>query len=300
MSPLSSIVLVCNGLSLSGSGLVLHEELLHWRKALSMRTRTWFSCSDKTPLEWYAAIVGVRPAPLLAAQCSKFPKNIKQCWVASPYSGELGRDQVRVMPEGSLPWCGEDARWLCDALNPLLEEEGMHLLRVGAALLLACREPMQVRPQSFAMIAGKTLPNRHPEGKDGGRLMRLISEIQMSLHGKHVDHRVGQADIHGLWLWGESPYPVDMSGSIPPVATRNPFLQAVVEGKDAKMMITEAERIGELMKQGKILPKKVVLAGEAYAVLLTKSLLPKWGKASWVPQSLQGEAALLSVLRGAI
>ncbi len=297
---MSCLILISDGLIRHDSGLTLHPALLSWQEEVIKRKRTWFACADKTPLEWYAAIVGAPPAALLAAQCSKLPKNTKQCWVASPYSGLIGRDQVRVMPEGSLPWCEKDARWLCETLNPLLNEEGMHLLHVGAALLLACREPMQVRPQSFAMIAGKTLPNQHPEGEDGGRLMRLISEIQMSLHRKHVDHRAGQADIHGLWLWGESLYPVGMSEGVPPVTTRNPFLQAVAEGKDAKIMIAEAERMGELMKQGKTLPKKVVLAGEAYAVLLTKSLLPRFGKVSWTPKSAQGEVALLSVLRTAI
>jgi len=279
------------------TALTLHPALLPWHKKLKFCGRQWFSCDDKIPLEWYAVIVGASPAALLAASCNSIPADTKQCWVASPYSGQLGRDQVRVMPEGAFPWCEKDAQWLCNTLNPLLEEEGMHLLRAGVALLLACDEPMHVRPPSFAMIAGKTLPNHHPEGEDGGRLMRLISEIQMSLHGKRADHRAGQPDIHGLWLWGESTWPVNIAEGMPTVATRNPFLQAVANGKDAKAMITEAERMGELVKQEVALPRKVALAGEGYAVLLTKALLPRFGKVSWIPKSTQGEAVLLSVLR---
>ncbi len=293
MSTFPSVTLVCNGLMLSGAGLALHGNLLQWQKVLNMRKRTWFSCSDKIPLEWYAAIAGTSSAALLAKKHGHVPEDTKQCWVASPYHAQLGRDQVRVMPEGSLPWCEEDALWLCDVLNPLLEEEGMHLLHTGAALLLTCREPIDAQPRSFAMISGKILPNYHPEGKDGGRLMRLISEIQMSLHGRHADCRAGQPEIHGLWLWGESLWPVNPAEGMPPVATRNPFLQAVAEGKNAKVIITEAERMGELVKQGAPLPKKVILAGEGYAVLLTKSLLPRLGKVSWIPKSTQEEAALL-------
>jgi len=290
-------MLISDGLNRSGSEPAPHPALFSWQKAINGRKRTWFSCPDKTPLEWYAAMVDAPPAALLAAQCGGIPADAKQCWIASPYSGRLGRDQVRVMPEGSIPWFEEDAAWLCDELNPLLEGEGMNLLHAGAALLLACCEPIHARPQSFAMIAGKTLPNHHPEGEDGGRLMRLISEIQMVLHGKAAAHRAGQPDIHGLWLWGQSPWPVSVTKGMPAVATRNPFLQAVTEGKDAKVIITEVERMGELVNQEISLPKMIVLAGEGRAVLLAKSLLPVFAKPRWTPKSEQKEAVLLSVLR---
>jgi len=294
------MLIVSDALSEGNKGLTLHPGLFPWHRALEGRTGRWFSGEDKTPLEWYAAIVDAPPAALLAKKHGHIPTGAKQCWVASPYHSQLGRDTVWVIPEGSLPWCEEDARWLCDALNPLLEEEEMHLLHSGAAMLLACGEPMHVRPRSFAMIAGKTLPNHHPEGEDGGRLMRLISEIQMSLHGKHADHRTGQPGIHGLWLWGESAWPANIAESMPSVATRNPFLQAVVEEKDAKMMITEAERMDGLVKQGVPLPKNLVLAGEGYAVLLMKSFMPKFGKVSWIPKSVRAGPELLSVIRSAI
>lgn len=285
--------------------LTIHPALLPWHKKLLFRRRKWFSCTDKTPLEWYAAALDVVPTALLAAQCKGVPTDVKQCWVASPYSAQLGRDQVRVMPEGSFPWCEEDARWLCDVLNPLLKEEGMYLLYAGAALLLACCEPMHVRPQSFAMIAGKNLPNRHPEGEDGGRFMRLISEIQMTLHGRHADHRAGQPDIHGLWLWGACAWPVRMPEAMPVVGTQNPFLQAVMEEDSCvkgspKMVITEAERIGDLVRQGDTLPGKIVLAGDGYVVLLTKSLLPTLGKVSWKPKSAREEVILLLLLHNSM
>jgi len=290
------VMLVSDGLSRSGSGLAPHPALLSWQKAINGRKRAWFSCPDKTPLEWYAAMMDVPPAALLAAQCGGIPADARQCWVASPYYGQLGRDQVRVMPEGSVPWCEEDAAWLCDELNPLLEGEGMSLLHAGAALLLACCEPIHARPQSFAMIAGKTLPNRHPEGEDGGRLMRLISEIQMTLHGRQAPQRISQPDIHGLWLWGGCAWPAHVPETMPSVATRNPFLHAVTEEMNARLLITEAERLHTLVRQDSALPDKTILAGEGHAVLLTRSLLSGLGKAAWMPKSAGAESALLSML----
>jgi len=297
MSTLSSVVLVCDGLSLSGSGLMLHEELLRWQKALSMRKRTWFSCSDKTPLEWYATVVDAPPAVLLATQCGDIPVDTKQCWVASPYHSQLGRDQVRVIPEGLFPWCAEDAIWLCDVLNPLLREEGMRLLRVGTALLLACCDPMDARPMSFARISGKTLPNRHPEGSDGGRLMRLISEIQMTLHSNQPPHRSGQPEIHGLWIWGGSAWPAHAPEGMQSVATRNPFLQAAADGQGADMAITEADRLSDLLKPEAPLPVHLLLAGEDHVVHLTKSYFNLLRHKTWDPSSVKDEEKLFAVLR---
>jgi len=79
--------------------------------------------------------------------------------------------------------------WLCGQLNPLLSEEGMSLHQTGAALLFACRDALNANPVSFASISGKGMPNRHHEGADGGRLNRLMSEIQMVLHQHQPDAR---------------------------------------------------------------------------------------------------------------
>jgi len=291
------MLIVSDALVEGNKTLTLHPALLPWHKKLEFRRQQWFSYDDKTPLEWYAVIVDAPSAVLLAASCNSIPADIKQCWVASPYSSQLGRDTVRVMPEGLFPWCAEDAIWLCDVLNPLLGEEGMHLLRVGAALLLACCEPMDAHPPSFARVSGKTLPNRHPEGLDGGRLMRLVSEIQMVLHNNQPSHRSGQPEIHGLWIWGGSPWPAYVPEDMPPVATRNPFLQAVADGKDANMTITEADRLLDLLKPEAPLPEHLLLAGEDHAVHLTKSYFNLFRHKTWDPSSVKDEEKIFAVMR---
>jgi len=42
----------------------------------------------------------------------------------------------------------------------------------------------------------------------------------------------------------------------------------------------------------------VLLTGEGHAVLLSKSMMPKFGKASWNPKSPKSEPELLSLLKG--
>ncbi len=282
-------------------GVSLHPDVFLWDKQLSVYKRQWFACADKNPLGWYAALRDAAPAALLAAKCKSLPEHTRQCWVASPYHAMVGRESVRIMPEGAVDWCAADARWLCDLLNPLLQEEGMCLHALDAALLLTCEQAMDAAPAPFAAIAGHQLPNRHPDGADGGRLMRLLSEIQMSLHGKHAEHRINQADIHGLWLWGACPwpneYPNDASVSFPAVATRNAFLQAVSDGRDAVWTMSEAEKLHDLLAEGAKLPNCIVLSGAGKAVLLSKTCLPRFGRRIWRVGACKTEADLLKRLK---
>jgi hypothetical protein len=278
----------------------LHPSIMAWRQQLENCNRNWFFCADKNPLGWYAALCGSSPAALLAEKCEAIPEHTSQCWVASPYHAQLGRDSVSVFPEGLFPCSSDDALHLCETLNPLLTDEGMQLLNVGAALLLACRERMDAWPAGFGAISGKRLPNRHHEGEDGGRLNRLLSEIQMLLfqHPSVARHDRGEVDINGIWLWAPTDWPVATGSRQIAAATRNPQLQSIVDGQDAGLMISEAERLGELVQKGAPLPKRIVLAGEGYAALLQRSFLPKFSKQGWQPKSARSESDLDSMLSG--
>ena len=147
------------------------------------------------------------------------------------------------------------------------------------------------------------LPDRHHEGEDGGRLNRLLSEIQMLLfqHPSLIRHDRGEPDVSGIWLW--SPLDVSEQGLAVAtdrhiaVATRNPVLQSIVEARDASVIITEAERMHELLKQGDALPKRIVLTGGGHAALLKKSIFPKFGMSRWVPKSIKQESNLLATMR---
>jgi len=291
------LLLVTHGLLSNQDGLTLHPDLFSWQRLLVKRKQQWFDCSSKNPLALYAKILDVEPALLLAA---KLPKNTgKQYWIASPYHAQLSRDSVRVMPEGMLPWCEQDAAWACELLNPLLQEDAMQLYHIGSALILVCEKPLHAKPADFSDIAGKSLPNRHPKGADGGAVMRLMSEVQMMFKQSPAKHRrqCGEVDIHGLWFWGACEANNMETAPAKAVATRDAFLSAMVDGKDANITITEPEQFSELIKEGAELPKQVLLLGEGYAVLLKQSLLPKFGGNHWLPKAVKEESELLSILR---
>jgi hypothetical protein len=296
----ASTLFITNALISHQDGVVLHPDVFLWDKQLSSYRQQWFRCKDNNPLGWYAVLLGVSVSALLASRCSDVPGETKQCWVASPYHAQLGRDTVCLLPEGLFPWTEQDANWLCTILNPLLLQEGITLISVGSALLLSCCASMDVEPARFGEISGKKLPNRHPEGTDAGRFTRLLAEIQMLLHQHPAEHRQqrGEVDVNGIWLWDSVQWPQTACQKQIAVATRNPFLQSVVDGRDAKLMITEAERLNELVKQAAPLPKRIVLAGEGHAVLLAKSLLPKFGETVWNPESPKAEVDLLATFQG--
>ncbi len=298
------MLIVPNGLVLRAEQeMLLHPALQTWQKALVTYRQGWFDCTDKNPLAWYAALADISPALLLAAQCEAFPDDTRQCWVASPYCGQLLRNNVRVLPEGQFPWCTEDARDLCHVLNPLLGADGMQMFAVGAALLLACREPVEAYPPEFGAISGQLLPDRHHEGADGGLLNRLLSEIQMLLFQSPSAsrHEQGWPGVNGIWLWAPTAVSnqstLTMNSQKIAVATRNPILRSIVDATDAACIISEAERLSELLKPDAPLPKRIVLAGGGHAVCLNRSILPRFGKRSWQPKSPRDEQVLLGKLR---
>jgi len=294
-----STLLVSQALIQHQDGVLLHPDLFVWEKQLSAYRQQWFVCADKNPLAWYARLCGISPAALLAMQCNALQAQNVQCWVATPYHAQMLRNTVRVLPEGYLPWTAEDALYLCEVLNPFLADDGMALFPVGAALLFVCRNPIEAYPQGFGEISGQMLPDRHHEGSDGGYLNRLLSEIQMILfqHPPETRHERGEADVNGLWLWAPVSWPLQTGDRTFSVATRNPVLQSVVDGRDAAWTITEVERVGELVKGDAALPNRVVLAGDGHAVLLTRSWFPRLRKTTWNPISVKDESRLLAVLK---
>lgn len=277
-----------------------HPSLQPWQSQLEKCSRAWFDAKPKTAVEWYAGLTQSEFSSLLApALDQKEIEGFTQFWIASPFHARLNRDRLHVMPDAYFPWSESDAAWLCDLLNPLLAEQSMKLLHADSSLFLLSREALDALPCSFAAISGHTLPNRHPEGTDGGALMRLTAEIQMMLNQHPSESRkaAGEPDVDGLWLWGGSPIATTNVQSLH-VATRDPLLRSLVDAKDAEVMISDAERLQELLQGDHSLPKRIVLAGNEHAVLLKKSVLPRFGKQSWVPKAEQNESRLFRDLRG--
>ena len=293
MNKLPNRVLVLNGLC-SGKECtpVLHPELEPWSKQFSRQKKNWLCHLPMTALEWYLRFAGITqpPAAFVASQCDSIPEGTRQCWLATPYNATVMRDWVRISPLETLEWREQDARWLSWLLNPLLAGEGLTMHAIGTNLLVTTLQSWKVQPVSYAEIDGQRLPNRHPDGEDGGRLMRLQSEIEMLLARDHQDCRrhSGVPMISGVWFWGLSGWPVfGAAATPPPVQTSDPRLGSLVSvDESADTAILHVSEFTELLSDIGIkpFPQELILAGQGCSVCLTPTLLPKLARDPWKPR----------------
>lgn len=236
--------------------------------------RCWVKAQAMTALEWYAWINAwtLPPAALLAVRAGQLPSHTRQCWLASPYRAELLRDSVRVKPLSGPDWDTQKAGALVKLLSPLLAQDGMQLLAVGAGLLVASERAWQADPPGLAYLVARGLPNRHPQGDDGGRLMRLHAEIEMLLaqHG---------GEVSGVWLWGASSWPTAarLPDIWPSVASDDVLLTSLVAKGRPRFAIHAAEQ----MAAGEgVAARYWLLGGDGMALLLDGGF-PHLGRAAW-------------------
>jgi len=299
------MLIVTNGLVQSPDGLKLHPLLESLRGDLLRRSRSWYAAPTHTPLSFTAWLAGRSPAAMLATGLH-LPDSVQQCWVASPFYAQLLRDRLQVMPDGAFSWGADDASSLAALLNPLLAEEGMSLYAAGSALILTCDKPIDASPASFAEVSGHLLPNRHPDGADGGRLMRLVAELQMFLYRNPLMDRRSrnEPDVRGIWLWGHCGRDELSPASMPIVATRSPSLLPAVDGRNAKLSVTEVERLEAMLNPHAGLPEDVLLMGDGHALWLRQTpftaMLARLGRkreASLPVRLPLGQAELLQAVR---
>ncbi len=274
-------MVVMDGLIEGEAAPGLHPALSVWHGHLARRRRKWFACAPMTALEWYGLICALpgAPAAWLAARVRDMPKMARQCWVASPYYAVVGRDDVQVAPDKVLDWSPEDTRQLAALLNPLLADEGMQLLCAGTALLAVCDRAWDISPPGFGLIAGGRLPNRMPEGRDAGRFSRLQAEIQMLLAQKPLS-RGEKPPVSGLWLWGASPWPVEIPASRC-IVSDDASLSGLFADARAQAAILRAETAAEHWTCKKRLPARIVLAGPRHCVLLRSAPIPRLLRQGW-------------------
>ncbi|MBF0281486.1 MAG: hypothetical protein HQM07_02810 [Zetaproteobacteria bacterium] len=188
-------------------GHTLHPELHALSRRFNGFKTLWFHNTLQLALEWQAALTHQSPVETILSTANFKDNGYQQAWIASPYQAQLVRDKIMIMPEHLVPWQTTDAKALCDQLNPILHDEGMHLIANKQWLLLLSKNILDADPPPFSQIQGSMLPNRPIAGADGGRINRILSEIQMLLHATHhahtrKDHQT-LPNISGLWLWGK-------------------------------------------------------------------------------------------------
>jgi len=145
--------------------------------------------------------------------------------LASPLHYVAGMTNVRLPDGGLLQLTGAEALALAQDFARVFADGGQRLI-VGADGTLCCLferavDAVMCDPQG---VIGRDIGQHLPQGRDGPRLRRLMSEIEMWLF-EHPVNRTRAArqelPITGLWLWEGGPALL----SLPP-------LPAAVVGRD--------------------------------------------------------------------
>jgi hypothetical protein len=299
---LPRLILVPDGLiSDEHGGYALHPALQFMSSRLWRASKLWSEATAMTPVEWYAALIGAAAGAsglLAAAMGDAIPGGARQCWLVSPFAGRLGRDSVHIMPEEMFVWDQTDSQWLLGLLQPLLAGDGFTLLSRDGCMLAVTASPWDAKPHGFAQVAGHLLPNRHPEGRDGGRLMRLCAEMQMLLAAQPARHRrdAGLPDVMGVWLWAPSDLPV--TPIMRPRVISDDALIRTCSADAAEALpvaIMRATQVEAQIEHGQ--PRHWLLGGDGHAVLLTRRSMPRLGRKAWQPRGAMAFPDLARRLR---
>jgi hypothetical protein len=123
---------------------------------------------------------------------------------ADPVHLALMQDHVRIVPE--IDVAVAEAQALAASCDEALAAHALCLVTpVPERWYLRSERPLHFDAQPADAIAGEDLYPFLPAGPDGAYLRRVLTEVQMTLHGHAVNvarERGGRPSVNGLWLWG--------------------------------------------------------------------------------------------------
>jgi hypothetical protein len=150
--------------------------------------------------------------------------------IATPVHLSAGMRSVTMAADGILNFTPGEAAALSADFNRVFGGAGVRL-SVGRGALLYClfEHRIEATTRDPEEVAGNDVFDFQPTGRDGARLRRLMSEVEMWL----FDHPFNRArssqerqPVTGLWLWGGGP----TGEALPPVrgwcAGQDPFFAA--------------------------------------------------------------------------
>jgi len=151
--------------------------------------------------------------------------------LATPVHLLAGLERVHLDPTG-LPALSEAEQGrLADDFNRDFGTEGYSLSFVDGAGLLRMPEAIDADCHDPQRLSGADAGAWLPSGPDGPALRRLMTEIQMWLHGHAINaerERTGAAPVNALWIWGFGDgMPATGTDGLPRLASPDPFLRAV-------------------------------------------------------------------------
>jgi hypothetical protein len=145
--------------------------------------------------------------------------------LATPLHLQATLSDVRMHAAGPLPLAAEEAAMLAARLTAGCGEPGFAVHAVGDTLLAHFEDALEVVTTDPAPHAGRRIDVQLPRGRDGGRVRRRMTELQMLLH----EAAAGQAasPVNALWLWGGGRGALAGRATWPAVESDDAFLRAL-------------------------------------------------------------------------
>lgn len=176
------------------------------------------------------APVGDLPvARTLAGHHRHAPAAADTWFVATPVHLVAGLTRLHFHGRGALTWPPGEAARLAARFARDWADPALALVEAGESLLLRAAGPFAVATVDPAACAGRDVGEAMPTGDDAGRVQRLMTELQMWLHGAAPASVEGLA-VNALWLWGTGRAPLAGVATWPALDGRDPFLVAAAAG----------------------------------------------------------------------
>ena len=181
---------------------------------------------------WALAVAGLAAPPgdlpvgATLAAAAKLEAAAGTWLVLAPVHLTAGLSSVQLHSAGVLSLAPDAAGRLAARLNAELGAPQQRVYACGEHLLLQVDAALDLRCADPEALAGRDLGGALPEGADGGRLRRLMTELQMWLHDDPPLALEG-LPINGLWPWGGGRGALAGTPRWPVLVSRDPFLCAV-------------------------------------------------------------------------
>jgi hypothetical protein len=169
--------------------------------------------------------------------------------VATPVPLLATLSDVRMDSAGPRPLEPDVGHAFASQVTAALSDAGFALHYANGALLAHFDDALDVETTDPAPLAGRRIDVQLPRGRDGGRVRRRMTELQMLLHD--ASHSRALPGANALWLWGGGRAQVGGRATWPRVDGDDAFLRALhaldaarIDRSDARVVTWRLAALG--------------------------------------------------------
>lgn len=130
----------------------------------------------------------------------------EHCVCAELIHLQADKDNARLVPESALAISSDESQQLLDALNKLINADGLEVQRTaGGRCYLTGMPATGLDSWPAHAVANGKIANSLPRQAEAGDWRRFLTEVQMLFHSHPVNEvraERGLLPINGMWFWG--------------------------------------------------------------------------------------------------